>query len=204
MRLLPPASRLFRTLSGDGWLLFATRGARMFAYGFLSVVLLLYLKSEGLSEERIGFLLTMTLLGDVVISLWITTAADRIGRKWMLILGACLMAMVGVVFALTANFRGNAVSTEDGTSAVRHFGEFFHENGAQFTKLFHHVFVVDNLLADINGTTIEIQRDLDNIDSPHDAGTKSPRFEKIDLLVSARIRSDWFERHIYVRIDYQL
>ncbi|HEV3298730.1 MAG TPA: MFS transporter [Planctomycetaceae bacterium] len=104
MRLLPPASRLFHTLSGDGWLLFATRGTRMFAYGFLSVVLLLYLKSEGLSEERIGLLLTMTLLGDVVISLWITTAADRIGRKRMLILGACLMAMVGVVFALTANF----------------------------------------------------------------------------------------------------
>src|SRR5580704_5125105 len=76
----------------------------MFAYGFLSVVLLLYLKSEGLSEERIGLLLTMTLLGDVVISLWITTAADRIGRKLMLILGACLMAMVGVVFALTTNF----------------------------------------------------------------------------------------------------
>src|ERR1700732_2201078 len=76
----------------------------MFAYGFLSVVLLLYLKSEGISEERIGLLLTMTLLGDVVISLWITTAADRIGRKRMLILGACLMAMVGVVFAITTNF----------------------------------------------------------------------------------------------------
>ncbi len=93
-----------RAWPSDGVLLFATRSTRMFAYGFLSVVLVLFLKSEGLSEERIGVLLTMTLLGDVVISLWITTAADRIGRKRMLIFGAGLMAMVGIVFAVTANF----------------------------------------------------------------------------------------------------
>ena len=76
----------------------------MFAYGFLSVVLVLYLKDEGLSEQQIGFLLTMTLLGDVAISLWITTSADRIGRKNMLILGALLMATAGGVFAATHNF----------------------------------------------------------------------------------------------------
>jgi MFS family permease len=76
----------------------------MFAYGFLSVVLVLYLKAVGLTEERIGLLLTLTLLGDTVLSLWITTAADRIGRKRMLILGALLMALVGSVFAVTSNY----------------------------------------------------------------------------------------------------
>ena len=76
----------------------------MFAYGFLSVVLVLYLKAIGLKEEQIGVLLTMTLFGDVAISLWITTAADRIGRKRMLVLGAMLMALVGCVFAVTTNF----------------------------------------------------------------------------------------------------
>ncbi len=95
---------LIHTLPRDGLLLFATRATRMFAYGFLSVVLILYLKAEGLSEQQIGVLLTMTLLGDMVISLWITTAADRIGRKWMLILGAGLMSLVGCAFALTGNF----------------------------------------------------------------------------------------------------
>ena len=45
----------------------------------------------------------MTLLGDTVISLWITTAADRIGRRRMLILGALLMVLVGGVFATTVN-----------------------------------------------------------------------------------------------------
>ena len=76
----------------------------MFAYGFLSVVLVLYLKAEGLSEKQIGFLLSMTLLGDTAISLWITTGADRIGRRRMLILGAMLMVLVGTVFALTNNY----------------------------------------------------------------------------------------------------
>jgi hypothetical protein len=77
---LPLNTRRSDILTGDGWLLFATRSMRMFAYGFLSVVLVLYLTAEGLSEKEIGFLLTMTLLGDTAISLWITTAADRIPR----------------------------------------------------------------------------------------------------------------------------
>jgi MFS family permease len=102
--LLLPIPQVARSLTGDGVLLFLTRGVRMFAYGFLSVVLVLYLKAVGLTERQIGLLLTLTLLGDTVISLWITTAADRIGRKRMLILGALLMAMVGGVFAVTSNY----------------------------------------------------------------------------------------------------
>ena len=94
---------LRREIAADGLLLFATRSVRMFAYGALSVVLVLYLKAVGLTEGQIGLLLTMTLLGDTVISLWITTAADRIGRRRMLILGALLMALVGGVFAMTGN-----------------------------------------------------------------------------------------------------
>jgi MFS family permease len=101
LRLIP---RSLRGLTRDGVLLFATRGVRMFAYGFLPVVLVLYLKAEGLSEKQIGLLLTMTLLGDTAISLWITTAADRIGRKRMLMLGTSLMVLVWVVFALTNSY----------------------------------------------------------------------------------------------------
>ena len=68
-------------LTPDGYLLFGTRLARLFAYGFLSVVLVLYLDQVGLSTTQIGLLLTLTLLGDTLISLWITTQADRIGRR---------------------------------------------------------------------------------------------------------------------------
>ena len=91
-------------LNPDGKLLFVTRAARLFAYGFLSVVLVLYLAEMGFPESQIGLLLTLTLLGDTLISLWITVSADRIGRKRMLLAGAGLMVLAGVVFALTQNY----------------------------------------------------------------------------------------------------
>jgi len=97
-------SQGLHALSADGHLLFATRVVRMFAYGFLAVVLMLYLVQVGLSETQIGLLLTLTLLGDTFISLWITTTADRIGRGRMLMVGAVLMVFAGILFALTGNF----------------------------------------------------------------------------------------------------
>lgn len=71
-------------LGPDVRLLFLTRFIRLFAYGSLSVVLVLYLAELGMSDARIGALLTLTLLGDTFVSLWITTRADRVGRKRML------------------------------------------------------------------------------------------------------------------------
>ena len=99
-----PRLDIFRELTPDGRLLFTTRMVRLFAYGFLSVILALYLVSVGLSDQQIGLLLTLTLVGDTVISLLITTRADRIGRKTMLLVGASLMILAGVVFAITGNY----------------------------------------------------------------------------------------------------
>ena len=98
---LPP---ILSALTADGRRLFGTRIARLFAYGFLSVVLVLYLVQAGLSEERVGLLLTLTLLGDTAVSLWLTTGADRFGRRRTLLVGAGLMAFAGVVFAVTDDF----------------------------------------------------------------------------------------------------
>jgi len=95
---------LRQMLTGDGSYLFITRIARMFGYGFLSVVLVLYLEQVGLNQVQIGLLLTLTLIGDTIISLWITTNADRIGRRRMLIIGAFLMVLAGVLFAVTRHF----------------------------------------------------------------------------------------------------
>jgi MFS family permease len=90
-------------LTADGRLLFATRIVRMFAYGLLSIVLVLYLVQIGLTARQIGLLLTLTLVGDTVVSLWITTRADRAGRRAMLLLGAALMLLAGIAFVLTKN-----------------------------------------------------------------------------------------------------
>jgi MFS family permease len=89
------------TLSRDGWLLFAACGVRNFAYGFLSVVLGVYLSALGLSVEAIGGIFTASLAGGAVMTLLLTSVADRLGRRQILVLGAALMAAAGVVFALT-------------------------------------------------------------------------------------------------------
>jgi MFS family permease len=103
-----PASKLIPSalnkLTNDGWLLFLTRFIRLFAYGSLSVILVFYLVSLGLTTAQIGLLLTLTLAGDIVVSLYLTTRADRIGRRRMLIAGAILMAAAGLAFAFTRNF----------------------------------------------------------------------------------------------------
>src|SRR5262245_13955017 len=98
---LPPD---LRQLTGIAWLLFATRFIRLFAYGALSVILVFYLVGIGLSEPQTGLLLTSTLIGDTLVSLYLTTRADRLGRRRMLIIGAVLMAAAGLVFAFTRDW----------------------------------------------------------------------------------------------------
>ena len=92
------------SLTHDARLLFLTRFTRLFAYGALSVILVFYLTGLGLSESQTGLLFTLTLAGDVVVSLFLTTAADRIGRRRMLVVGSLLMAGAGLAFASTSNF----------------------------------------------------------------------------------------------------
>jgi MFS family permease len=88
----------------DARLLFAARIVRLFAYGFVAVVLVLYLSAIGLDDHRIGLLLSLTLAGDVIVSLYLTTRADVLGRKRTLLAGAVLMIGAAVVFAFTRDF----------------------------------------------------------------------------------------------------
>ena len=99
-QLIPMA---LKALTRDAWLLFVTRFARLFAYGSLSVILVFYLLGLGLTEVQSGLVLTLTLAGDVVVSLLLTTRADRVGRRRMLVIGAILMAAAGLAFASTRN-----------------------------------------------------------------------------------------------------
>src|SRR5690349_5667757 len=73
----------------------------MFGYGALAVVLVLYLAAAGLEPLAIGAVLTLTLLGDTLVSLWLTTNADRLGRRRVLIASSGLVVVSGLVFAAT-------------------------------------------------------------------------------------------------------
>ncbi len=77
---------------------------RLFACGLFAVVLALYLAGVGLSGGQIGVLMALTFLGDAAISLWLSTRADRLGRRLTLRLGAGLMILGGAGMALTGNF----------------------------------------------------------------------------------------------------
>ncbi|HEX9786464.1 MAG TPA: MFS transporter [Candidatus Binatia bacterium] len=102
-------------LSRDGRLLFATCAVRSFSYGFLSVILGLYLDSLGLRPAAIGWIFAAALAGGAVMTILITSVADRFGRKTLLIIGALLMALAGCVFAVSANPIGLAIAAIFGT-----------------------------------------------------------------------------------------
>src|SRR5258708_32540874 len=94
IRALLPGPLKF--LTWDAYLLFLTRFLRLFAYGSLSVVLVFYLIGVGLRESQTGILLTLTLVGDTAISLYLTTLADRMGRRRIVIEVAILMCAAGL------------------------------------------------------------------------------------------------------------
>jgi MFS family permease len=80
------------------------RFVRFLAYGCTTLVLVLFLTALGISEGHVGLFMTLTLLGDVAMSLVLTIIADAIGRRRMLGFGASLMVASGIVFATCDSF----------------------------------------------------------------------------------------------------
>ena len=91
-------------LSRDGKLLLAARILRTFGYGFLSVIIAIYLRFLGFDDVHIGLLLGSTLVNSVVFTLFASFYADRIGRRKLLVIYASLMSVSGVIFAFTNNY----------------------------------------------------------------------------------------------------
>jgi MFS family permease len=94
----------FRWLSKDGKLLLAAKIIRTFAYGFLSVILAIYLKLIGFNDLYIGIILSATLINSVVFTLIASFYADRLGRRKVLIVYSALMSISGLVFYITSNY----------------------------------------------------------------------------------------------------
>jgi predicted MFS family arabinose efflux permease len=88
----------------DAKFLCAQRFVRFFAYGGSTLVLASYLSALGISDDRIGLFMTLTLVGDVAISFFLTLFADSIGRRAVLASGSALMVGSGVIFGLAGNF----------------------------------------------------------------------------------------------------
>lgn len=101
-KLLP--DELLAPEQGQLRLLFGGKCIRLFSFGFLAVMMFTYLSTLGLSPTRIGLLFTFTLLGDAGISLYLTSNADVMGRRKMLLIGGCLSVVTSLLFALSSSY----------------------------------------------------------------------------------------------------
>ena len=94
MLLQLPETQALQSLTHDGRLLFSTRSIRLFAFGLVSVILVLYLTQLGFSESEVGVLLSLTLAGDAAISLCNSTSglSSELGAQLLAILGPAPVA----------------------------------------------------------------------------------------------------------------
>jgi MFS family permease len=105
-------------LSTDGKLILLARTIRTFAYGFLSIILAIYLKLSGFNDLLIGIILSSTLINSIIFTLIVTLYADRIGRRKILIIYASLMSISGIIFFVSNNYILLIVSALIGTINV--------------------------------------------------------------------------------------
>jgi MFS family permease len=105
-------------ISKDGKLLLGARIVRTFSYGFLSVILAIYLKLIGFNDILIGLVLTATLVNSVFFNLFSSAYADKIGRRKILVLYAVLMIVSSVIFFVTDNYVALVVAALVGTINV--------------------------------------------------------------------------------------
>src|SRR6266581_6693467 len=97
-RPMPPG------VSADALRVLAVRGVRAFGDGFVSLLLPIYLVELGFSALAIGAIVTSTLIGTALLTLWVGWIANRHSRRLLLLAAAMLMAATGAGFAVVTNF----------------------------------------------------------------------------------------------------
>jgi MFS family permease len=106
-----------RLLSGDEWWrplppeaspdalrVLAARGVRAFGDGYVALLLPIYLVERGFTALAIGAIVTSTLIGTALLTLWIGWIANRHSRRVLLLAAAVLMALTGASFAVITDF----------------------------------------------------------------------------------------------------
>jgi MFS family permease len=108
-------SRFDRLIREIGWhslvnsscdikILIAQKVLRMIAYGQSTLILVQFFREIHVSDVGLGYFMTLTLLGDVIISYFLTLYADQLGRRLVLLLGSFLMMVSGIVFVFSDHF----------------------------------------------------------------------------------------------------
>ena len=90
--------------SSDVVRVLTARGVRAFADGFVALLLPIYLIGLGFSAFAVGAIVTSTLIGTALITLWVGMIANRHSRRRLLLAAALLMTATGGGFAVTTAF----------------------------------------------------------------------------------------------------
>src|SRR5438445_2406905 len=90
--------------SADALHVLAARGVRAFGDGFVALLLPIYLVELGFSALAIGAIVTSTLIGTALLTLWVGLIANRYSRRLLLLAAALLMAATGAGFAVMTDF----------------------------------------------------------------------------------------------------
>lgn len=97
-RRMPPGA------SADALRVLTARGVRAFGDGFVALLLPIYLVELGFSALAIGAIVTSTLIGTALLTLWVGWIANRHSRRLLLLAASGLMAATGISFAVITNF----------------------------------------------------------------------------------------------------
>jgi len=88
----------------DARRILVARGLRAFGDGFVALLVPIYLYDLGFTALAIGAIVTSTLIGTALLTLWVGMAANRHSRRRLLLAAALLMAATGAGFAITTAF----------------------------------------------------------------------------------------------------
>jgi len=90
--------------TGDAVRILVARGVRAFGDGYVALLLPIYLVDLGFGTLAIGAIVTSTLIGTALLTLWIGWIANRYSRRLLLIVAAVLMTATGAGFAIVTDF----------------------------------------------------------------------------------------------------
>lgn len=98
--------RVFDFLTRDGKLILLSRTLRGVTYGFVSVLLAVYLQALEADEVTIGVVLGVALASGAGLNILASRYADRWGRRRFLMLSGALMLASGLILATTRSIEG--------------------------------------------------------------------------------------------------
>jgi MFS family permease len=97
---------------------FIAKSSRTFSYGFLGIILPLYLTTLGVDAAGVGVSITMTLVGSAVLTWAVRWPAEKLGARAALLTLACLSMVSAVILIATRDPRLVVLAAMIGNVAV--------------------------------------------------------------------------------------